>query len=63
MIKELLPELDSLTAKVEQAKLPGILQDKQEAWDNGKEKLVACLKKLHEAADTDNKVEMINQIN
>lgn len=59
-IKELLPELDSLTAKVETAKLPGILQDKQAAWDAGKEKLVTNLKKLHEAVDTDNKEEMLN---
>jgi hypothetical protein len=60
-IKELLPELDSLTAKVETAKLPGILQDKKNDWEAGKEKLVANLKKLHEAADSDNKEEMLAQ--
>jgi hypothetical protein len=59
-IKQLLPELDSLTAKLEIAELPGILQDKQEAWEAGKEKVVTNLKKLHEAADTDNKEEMLN---
>lgn len=60
-IRQLLPELDSLTAKIEIAELPGILQDKQEKWEAGKEKLVTNLKKLHEAADTDNKEEMLNQ--
>jgi len=60
-IKELLPELDSLTAKVETAKLPGILQDKKDNWEAGKEKLVANLKKLHEAAEADNKEEMLAQ--
>lgn len=60
LIKQLLPELDSLTARVETAKLPGILQDKTEAWEAGKEKLINNLKKLHEAADSDNKEEMLN---
>ena len=33
LIKELLPQAESLTAKLDAAKLPGILRDKQEAWD------------------------------
>ncbi len=36
LIKELLPQLDSLVEKLDQAELPGILRDKTEQWDKGK---------------------------
>ncbi len=61
LIVQLLPELDSLSALVDLAELPGILQDKQEAWDEGKAKLLTCLEDLHKAAEDDNKDEMLNQ--
>ena len=61
MIKQLLPELDSLSVLVDLAELPGILQDKQEVWDEGKAKMLTCLEDLHKAAETDNKEEMLKQ--
>lgn len=62
LIKELLPQAESLTAKLDAAKLPGILRDKQEAWDQGKEFLQSALKKLKKAFETDNKEEMLKQV-
>ncbi len=61
MIKELLPEADELTAKLDEAKLPGILRDKQAAWDEGKAKLKASLQQLHAAVDANNEEEMLKQ--
>lgn len=62
LIKELLPQAESLTAKLDAAKLPGILRDKQEAWDQGKEFLQSSLKNLKKAVETGNKVEMLKQV-
>jgi len=61
MIKELLPEADELTAKLDEAKLPGILRDKQAAWDEGKAKLKASLQQLHAAVEANNEEEMLKQ--
>lgn len=61
MIKELVPQLDSLSAIVDNVQLPGILRDKQEAWDKQKEILKATLAKLKEAANTNNKEDMLAQ--
>lgn len=61
LIKELLPQLDSLTSKLDEAPLPGILRDKREAWDKGKENLKSTLQKLHKAVESDDKEEMLNQ--
>ncbi len=61
MIKGLLPELDSLTASLDEAQFPKILHMKQEAWDEGKEELKAGLARLHEAVDSDDKAEILNQ--
>ena len=60
-IEELLPQLDSLTAALNRAELPGILRDKKPAWDSGKEFLNGSLKALYEAADTENQEEMLHQ--
>lgn len=62
LIKELLPQAESLTAKLDSAKLPGILRDKQEAWDQGKEFLQSTLKNLKKAVETNNKEEMLKQV-
>lgn len=62
LIKELLPQAESLTAKVDEAKLPGILRDKQEAWDQGKKYLKSALDNLKKAVETDNKEEMLKQV-
>jgi DNA repair exonuclease SbcCD ATPase subunit len=62
MIKDLLPQLDSLTANLDEATLPKILHMKQEAWDEGKEELKAGLQRLHEAVDSDDKTEILKQV-
>ncbi len=62
LIKELLPQAESLTAKLDAAKLPGILRDKQEAWDQGKIFLQSALDKLKRAVETSNEEEMLKQV-
>lgn len=61
MIKELLPEARELTDKLDKAKLPGILRDKQEAWDKGKLELQHSLQSLDEAVKSNNEEEMLKQ--
>lgn len=61
LIKELLPQLDSLVAGVDAAQLPGILRDKQAAWDEGKANLKSTLQALHQAAEQDNNEGMLAQ--
>jgi hypothetical protein len=62
MIKELLPRADELTAKLDAAKLPGILREKQADWDKGKTVLKKALKDLHAAAESDSKEAMLKQV-
>lgn len=62
LIKELLPQAESLTARLDAAKLPGILRDKQKAWDQGKEFLKSALNNLKKAAESDDKEEMLKQL-
>ncbi|UCC38590.1 MAG: hypothetical protein JSV96_12245 [Candidatus Aminicenantes bacterium] len=59
LIKELLPQAESLTAKLDEAKLPGILRDKQSTWDQGKENLKASLKDLKNAVESDDQEMML----
>jgi len=61
LIKELLPRADTLVAALDAAKLPGILREKQEAWDAGKANLKSVLGQLHDAAKTDNQEQMLKQ--
>jgi triphosphoribosyl-dephospho-CoA synthetase len=61
MIKKLLPDLDAQTAKLDEAKLPGILRDKQAAWDEGKKNLKFALQQLHSAAEANNPEDMLKQ--
>jgi hypothetical protein len=61
LVKELLPQADELTAKLDAAKLPGILRDKQADWDKGKATLKAALKDLHAAAEANNEEAMLKQ--
>ncbi len=61
LIKNLLPRLDSLTARLDAARLPGILADKKENWDLAKLQLKASLDSLHIAAAHDNGTEMLRQ--
>ena len=61
LIKGLLPDADAKTAALDQAALPGILRDKQAAWDEGMLNLKAALKRLHEAADADDAQAMLDE--
>ncbi len=61
LIKELLPQADDLTGKLDAAKLPGILRDKQADWDKGKAVLKSALKELHAAVEADNEEAMLEQ--
>lgn len=61
MIRELLPQADDLTAKLNAAVLPGILREKQGAWDAGKEKLNATLAALHKAAEANDEQAMLKE--
>jgi hypothetical protein len=60
LIKSLLPDADEKTAALDKAVLPGILRDKQAAWDEGKTNLNAALERLHEAADADDRQGMLD---
>jgi len=62
LIKELLPKVESLSAKLDEAKLPGILRDKQEAWNQGKESLASSVQKLKEAVKEDDMKAMLKQV-
>ena len=59
MIKQLLPQADKLTAKLDAAILPGILRDQQAAWDEGKGTLKNSLAALHKAADANDEAAML----
>jgi hypothetical protein len=59
MIKKLLPQMDTLVTELDKAPLPGILRDKQEAWEGGKTNLKSILEKLQTAAKADNQEEML----
>jgi len=61
LIKELLPQAEELTTKLDAADLPGILRDKQQAWDENKAFLKDSLLKLKEASQAGNEQEMLNQ--
>ena len=61
LIKELLPQALDLTAKLDAAKLPGILRDKQAAWDKGKLELQHSLQSLHAAVEKNDEEEMLEQ--
>ena len=62
LIKELLPQVDALTEKLDQAELPGILRDKIDKWEEGKSTLKSTLDNLHKAVDADNNEDMLSQV-
>jgi hypothetical protein len=62
LIKELLPEADSLTQKLDEAELPGILRDIGPDWDLGKDNLKKSLQALHRAVEEDNQDDMLTQV-
>ncbi|MFA9453349.1 MAG: hypothetical protein ACERK6_05470 [Candidatus Aminicenantaceae bacterium] len=61
MIKELLPQVEELAAKVYGAALPGILRDKQADWDSGIENLKTTLQNMKTAVEADNQAGMLEQ--
>ena len=62
LIKSLLPRMDSLTALLDAAPLPGILREKQAAWDERKANLASALLGLHAATESGNHEEMLKQV-
>jgi hypothetical protein len=60
LLKELLPEIEQGAKAVADAELPGILRDKQEAWDAGVAELQAVVQKYKEAADQDRDEDLLN---
>jgi hypothetical protein len=62
LIKELLPEADSLAQQLDEAELPGILRDKKLEWEKGKENLKNSLQDLHRAVEQDDQEAMLNQV-
>jgi hypothetical protein len=62
LIKELLPEADSLTQKLDEAELPGILRDIKPDWDLGKDNLKSSLDALHRAVEENNQEDMLTQV-
>ena len=61
LIKELLPQADTLVAALDAAELPGILREKQQEWSDKKANLKETLAKLHAAADANDEAEMLAQ--
>lgn len=59
MIKKLLPQMDTLVTELDKAPLPGILREKNEAWEGGKANLKATLEQLHAAAKADDQEAML----
>jgi hypothetical protein len=50
-IQAAVPEFESLLTALDAATLPGILQDKQERWDEGKARLMSSFQELKTAAE------------
>jgi len=62
LIKELIPEADALTQRLDEAELPGILRDKKPEWEKAKENLKMSLQALHDAVDEDDQKAMLDQV-
>ncbi len=58
-IQELVPEFEPTLAALDAVELPGILQDKAEAWYEGKLILASAFEGLKAAADAGNEEEML----
>lgn len=62
LIKELLPQMDTLVQKLDEAELPGILRDKQAVFEDGIKNLKSALEGLHHAAGENSEQEMLSQV-
>jgi len=58
-IRELVPEFEPALTALDGVELPGILQDKEEAWNQGKVVLANAFEGLKAAADAGNEEEML----
>ena len=62
LVEELLPQADELTAKLDESELPGILRDKQAAWDEGKAALKESLAALHTAVEAEDQEAILKNL-
>jgi len=59
MLKEMVPEVNSGAEKIYSAKLPGILRDKKNEWDEGVTKLKSSVEMYNKAMDGGSEEEML----
>ncbi len=59
-LKQLLPDIERGTAEVASAVLPGILRDKQEAWNSGVQHLQETVSRYHAAATRSDSTALLN---
>jgi hypothetical protein len=59
LIQELVPQLQPTIDALTEVELPGILQDKQAGWDEGKANLVNAFEGLRAAAEAGNEEDML----
>lgn len=60
LLKELLPEIEQGTSTLAEAKLPGILREKEEAWKAGIAELQAVVQKYKKAAEENQDKALLN---
>ena len=58
-IRELVPQFEPSLEALDAVELPGILRDKQAAWDEGKANLISAFQGLKSAAEAGNEAEML----
>ncbi len=59
-LKSYLKDINEGYAKIEKAKLPGILRDKQSAWQKGLEEFKEAIEKYNKAATENNEQNLLN---
>jgi len=59
LLTDLIPEIESGFAKLEQAELPGILRDKRDAWNNGIKEMASIIETYKQTAAAGQKEELL----
>jgi hypothetical protein len=59
LLTDLIPEIESGFAKLEQAELPGILRDKRDAWNNGIKEMAGIIETYKQTAAAGQKEELL----
>ncbi len=59
MLKDLIPEIETGFAKLEQASLPGILREKQASWTKGIQDMSGIIDTYKQAANADQKEDLL----